>query len=374
MKYCVACGAKNKNKEEQCIACGSYEFEYHCPQCGTVFHNPNRCPNCGLRAGAVKRFCPKCGNVVFSAECPQCGYVNEAIRKRSSSIDMDAIKQGLNTTGAKMESAVKSGMQKSGSLLKRAGELLEESGSKSSRIHTENKKADSGFRSDEFWADDEESHPRTYRNRRSKKFNIKKIGAVAAALIAVVLLCVLIFSKSGPEATAVKFMNGLKTLNFSQMATCLYDAEAVSYYEQLGDTAKETKDDLTKAVLDIVKKNAKTVKIKTSKITEEDGLALVSATCSCKDISDAVENAYSMVINNSMESFFDTGSHSDRKELARIFKKAYQDYLSDNPARTTRITGTIKLSKLENKWFVEEADMDISPIVPNTLISMLNTY
>ena len=74
MKYCVDCGAKNKNSAAECIDCGCQNFSYECARCGALFENLPRCPTCGLRAGQPRHTCPECGEEYYSKTCPTCGY------------------------------------------------------------------------------------------------------------------------------------------------------------------------------------------------------------------------------------------------------------------------------------------------------------
>ena len=72
----VAGQGQNKSDKES-------DFEFECPECGTVLHgNVEKCPKCGVEfeiEEVVEAECPECGKIVpeDAAECPACGAVFE---------------------------------------------------------------------------------------------------------------------------------------------------------------------------------------------------------------------------------------------------------------------------------------------------------
>ena len=74
MKYCIECGAKNKNSAVKCTVCSGTDFRFKCARCGAIFDNLQNCPKCGLKAGQPRHTCPECGEVFYSKVCPSCGY------------------------------------------------------------------------------------------------------------------------------------------------------------------------------------------------------------------------------------------------------------------------------------------------------------
>ena len=63
------------------------DFEFECPECGTMLHgNVEKCPKCGVEfeiEEVVEAECPECGKTVpvDAAECPACGAVFETGQK-----------------------------------------------------------------------------------------------------------------------------------------------------------------------------------------------------------------------------------------------------------------------------------------------------